>query len=81
MTYQTPVFRDKTLHCCDCGESFVWTAGEQGFYYRKSLSEPHRCKSCRELRKRTLGYQYYDTDIPTRTSPMPGREDIKYETD
>ena len=48
------IFRDKVLRCCDCDNSFVFTAGEQAFYQSKSLSEPKRCKPCRELRKRTL---------------------------
>ena len=47
-------FNDKILRCCDCGESFQFTAGESAFYYSKSLSEPKRCKPCRELRRRTL---------------------------
>ncbi len=47
-------FRDKVLHCCDCAQSFVFTAGEQAYYQSKGLSEPKRCKACRELRKRTL---------------------------
>jgi len=47
-------FKDKTLKCVDCGESFIFTAGEQAYYYSKQLSEPKRCKPCRELRKRTL---------------------------
>lgn len=47
-------FRDKVLHCCDCGQSFIFTAGEQAYYKSKGLSEPKRCKQCRELRKQTL---------------------------
>jgi hypothetical protein len=47
-------FRDKTLNCCDCGQSFVFTAGEQAFFASEGLSEPKRCKPCRELRKHTL---------------------------
>ena len=47
-------FKDKTLKCCDCGESFGFSAGEQAFFYSKQLSEPRRCKPCRELRKRTI---------------------------
>ena len=46
--------RDRVLHCFDCGQSFVFTAGEQAFFQSKSLSEPKRCRPCRELRKRTL---------------------------
>ena len=47
-------FNDKILRCCDCGESFIFTAGEQAYYKSKELSEPHRCKFCRDRRKRTL---------------------------
>ncbi|MFC1965709.1 zinc-ribbon domain containing protein [Chloroflexota bacterium] len=47
-------FRDEILHCCDCQQSFVFTAGEQAYFTSKGLSEPRRCKSCRDLRKRTL---------------------------
>lgn len=47
-------FCDKVLRCCDCNHSFVFTAGEQVYFTSKGLSEPRRCKPCRELRKRTL---------------------------
>ncbi len=46
------VFEDKTITCKDCGESFVFTAGEQGFYLEKGLiNEPQRCPNCRERRR------------------------------
>ena len=47
------VFEDKTLTCKDCGTSFVFTAGEQGFYVEKGLlNEPQRCPDCRANRRR-----------------------------
>jgi CxxC-x17-CxxC domain-containing protein len=47
------VFEDKTIFCKDCGSSFLFTAGEQGFYLEKGLlNEPQRCPGCRELRRR-----------------------------
>lgn len=47
------VFEDKTIFCKDCGSSFLFTAGEQGFYLEKGLlNEPQRCPNCRELRRR-----------------------------
>ncbi len=47
------MFEDKTIICKDCGESFLFTAGEQGFYLEKGLvNEPQRCLSCREQRRR-----------------------------
>lgn len=46
-------FADKTLQCRECGESFVWTAGEQSFYAEKGLvNEPARCPDCRAAKRR-----------------------------
>lgn len=45
-------FTDKTLVCQDCGNEFIFTAGEQAFYKEKGLeNEPKRCKECRDKRK------------------------------
>ena len=47
---------DKSITCVDCGEEFLFTAGEQAFYRERGLTnEPTRCKSCREKRKATRG--------------------------
>lgn len=46
------MFQDKTLKCKECGEDFIFTAGEQEFYAEKGFqNEPQRCKKCRDLRK------------------------------
>ena len=46
------MYEDKTLVCKDCGEEFVFTAGEQEFYAEKGFTnEPQRCKECRAARK------------------------------
>jgi len=42
---------DQQLTCRDCGNSFVFTDGEQEFYASKNLSAPQRCKDCRSARK------------------------------
>jgi CxxC-x17-CxxC domain-containing protein len=45
-------FEDRTLTCVDCGQQFVFTAGEQEFYAQKGfMNEPKRCKSCKAIRK------------------------------
>ena len=45
-------FEDKTLVCKECGNEFVFTAGEQEFYAEHGFqNEPQRCKSCRDARK------------------------------
>ncbi len=43
---------DRWIKCVDCGEDFLFTAGEQAFYASKGLTNaPIRCKRCRENRK------------------------------
>ena len=45
-------FEDKTLNCRECGNDFVFTAGEQEFYQQKGLvNQPGRCPSCRAARR------------------------------
>ena len=49
-------YADKTLTCRDCGNEFVFTAGEQEFYAQKGFTnEPTRCPSCRQQRKSSGG--------------------------
>ncbi len=46
------MYEDKTLVCKDCGEEFIFTAGEQEFFAEKGFqNEPQRCKACRDKRK------------------------------
>ena len=46
------MYEDKTLVCKECGNEFVFTAGEQQFYAEKGfVNEPQRCKDCRNARK------------------------------
>ncbi|HEU4672309.1 MAG TPA: zinc-ribbon domain containing protein [Candidatus Limnocylindrales bacterium] len=47
------MFADRTLVCRDCGESFIFSAGEQSFFASKGLqNDPQRCPSCRAAAKR-----------------------------
>jgi CxxC-x17-CxxC domain-containing protein len=40
------------MTCADCGQEFIFTAGEQEFYAQRGFSEaPKRCPSCRQIRK------------------------------
>lgn len=46
------MYQDITLKCKDCGNDFVFTAGEQEFYAEKGFqNQPQRCKECRDKRK------------------------------
>ena len=43
------MYEDKTLVCKECGQEFVFTAGEQEFYAERGFqNEPQRCKACRD---------------------------------
>ena len=49
-------FADKTLNCRECGNDFVFTAGEQEFYQQKGLmNQPGRCPNCRAARRASSG--------------------------
>jgi CxxC-x17-CxxC domain-containing protein len=49
-------YTDKTLTCRDCGQTFVFSAGEQDFFASHGLMhEPARCPECRALRKAQRG--------------------------
>jgi CxxC-x17-CxxC domain-containing protein len=44
-------FVDRFLKCSDCGEQFVFTAGEQLFFHDKQFkNDPKRCKPCKAKR-------------------------------
>ena len=49
-------FQDKVLKCIDCGNEFIFTAGEQLFFHDKQFkNEPKRCKGCKSKRTSSLG--------------------------
>lgn len=69
-------FSDKTLTCKDCGENFLFTAGEQDFYRQKGLqNEPGRCHDCRNRRKQqalTNNNQQQPAAVnPANATPQP----------
>lgn len=48
-------FEDLTLNCIDCGKDFIWTGGEQHFFYDKGLKNPpKRCKPCKQAKNDRL---------------------------
>lgn len=49
-------YNDQQLTCADCGQDFVWTAGEQEFFHEKGFANPpKRCKDCRRAKKEQRG--------------------------
>src|SRR6202789_1186422 len=46
---------DLLLQCSDCGQEFVFTAGEQQFFQERGYSSPRRCKPCRQAKQGSAG--------------------------
>ena len=68
------MYEDKTLVCKDCGNEFVFTAGEQEFYAEKGFTnEPQRCKACRDARK-----QASKADRPTQLHAQHAAERLLF---
>ena len=40
-----------TIKCQDCGRDFIFYENEQKFYEEKHLSQPKRCRICRQNKK------------------------------
>jgi CxxC-x17-CxxC domain-containing protein len=48
-------FQDKFLRCVDCGDEFLFTAGEQLFFHDKHFQNPpKRCRTCKTKRVAAL---------------------------
>ena len=57
-------FSDRILRCADCGAEFVFTAGEQLFFFDKQFkNDPKRCKPCKAKRARGSGRVRPETRI------------------
>ena len=50
---------DKLLVCEDCGNKFVFDAGEQIFFKEKGFTEPKRCPTCRKKVRRRLRHRVF----------------------
>ncbi len=71
------MYEDKTLQCRECGQAFVFTAGEQEFYQQKGLlNEPGRCPECRQRRRQQQGAaERAPREMHTIVCAECGRED------
>ena len=66
------MYEDKTLVCKECGNEFVFTAGEQEFYAERGFAnEPQRCKASRDARKKN---QRPDREMFTAVCANCGKE-------
>ena len=51
---------DSLLTCSDCGQEFVFTAGEQQFFQERGYSSPRRCKPCRQAKQGAAPSGHHD---------------------
>jgi len=65
------VATDRTLICRDCGNEFVFTAGEQSFYAERGFVPPTRCASCRANRR---AERHATGDDGSRPAPSVNRQ-------
>jgi CxxC-x17-CxxC domain-containing protein len=42
---------DRDITCAECGSVFPFTEREQEYYTERNLSQPKRCKTCRDARR------------------------------
>lgn len=46
---------DVEITCAECGTAFPFTEREQEYYTERNLSQPKRCKACRDSRRANFG--------------------------
>ena len=49
-------YKDITLKCAECGDEFIFSAGEQEYFAKKEFLMPKRCKKCRIISKQSNRY-------------------------
>ena len=57
----TKTYQDQKRECRECGEIYVWEAGEVRYFASRGLAPPSHCPTCRQKRKAAL----------QRTDPIP----------
>jgi len=71
-------YKDKKIECLQCGNSFIWTAGEQKFYDEKGLeNQPKTCPICRENRKKETAFEIECKSCGTKGHIKTSQEDEK----
>lgn len=57
-------FQDISITCSDCGNTFVFSSGEQAYYVQNHLHTPKRCQACRAKRRKPRAKPQNNTPIP-----------------
>jgi hypothetical protein len=54
---------DLTLRCCRCGQTFIFSKGEQEFFNKKGFAPPKKCKTCRRIVPSMTDEDYYERGL------------------
>ncbi|MHB1022250.1 MAG: zinc-ribbon domain containing protein [Acidobacteriaceae bacterium] len=76
-------FVDRIIKCMDCGGDFVFTAGEQLFFFDKQFkNDPKRCKPCKAKRAASTAAKTGESagNITLRTETRTSCSDCGIET-
>ena len=70
-------FVDRNLKCSDCGDEFVFTAGEQIFFHQKQFThDPKRCKQCKA--KQSRGGRHVRSETKTTCSECSAETSVPF---
>ena len=62
-------FLDRVLRCADCHADFIFTAGEQVFFFDKQFkNDPKRCKPCKSRRSGLAAAAANGLSVPVKTA-------------
>ncbi|HEV2177662.1 MAG TPA: zinc-ribbon domain containing protein [Terriglobia bacterium] len=68
-------YQDRVLKCVECGQEFVFTAGEQLFYADKGFkNEPKRCKHCKTQRSPSAGGERRERSVTATKCSQCGKQ-------
>ena len=55
LSHGEKVMPDIEITCAECGNAFPFTEREQEYYQERNLTQPKRCKECRDARRANFG--------------------------
>ena len=68
-------YADRTPTCVECGQEFLFSAGEQRFFaHRDFHNDPKRCKNCKERRTAELSTRSFLKRETLATCSRCGKE-------
>lgn len=68
-------YSDRTLTCSECGNDYVFTAGEQQYYSDRGFrNEPKRCHACRVVRRADMARRRETRDSAPVEQDRPRRQ-------